>query len=210
MSSTTPNTNTNSDALRNTTRELHERIEQHPLQKQLASAAISKENYARYLQHLHVLHTAFEARLKELADKEPFKRVLVDAHFQQEFLERDLERLSADHSDILQKSASLPETNRFGYEGTFAENDVALLGALYVLLGSKHGGKYMAHQLRSAWGREDRHEYLDPYGAEFAALWKKFVQDLNTVDQQQALLDGARATYNAFFAISDAIVPADK
>lgn len=201
--------NTNSDALRTATRELHERIEQHPLQKQLASAAITRENYARYLQHLHMLHTAFEARLKELADKEPFNRVIVDDYYQQQFLKRDLERLSAEHSDVIKSPASLPETIKFGYEGAFAENDLALLGALYVLLGSKHGGKYMAHQLRSAWGREDRHEYLDPYGTEFAALWKKFVQDLNTVQDKQPLLDGARATYNAFFAISDAILPAD-
>lgn len=198
--------NSNSDVLRSCTRELHERIEQHPLQKQLASATISRHNYARYLQHLHTLHTAFETRLKEVAEREPFNRVVQNEHYQRDFLERDLQRLKDDLKPPSGDGKPLNIVSRFGRDGAFRDNDVALLGALYVLLGSKHGGKYMAHQLRQAWGSEDRHEYLDPYGAEFGAIWKQFVQDLNTVEQQDALLAGARETYEAFFVISNQIV----
>lgn len=199
------NTNSNSDSLRTATREMHERIEQHPLQKQLASAAISREHYAKYLHHLHALHRSFEGRLKELSTKDPFSRVIVEQHYQQQFLERDLNRLRPPGADA-GFIASPERITRFGHEGAFAQNDVALLGALYVLLGSKHGGKYMAHQLRSAWNSDDQHEYLDPYGAEFSGIWKKFVQDLNTVEHQEPLLAGARDTYEAFFEISDAVI----
>ncbi|MFX9692342.1 biliverdin-producing heme oxygenase, partial [Acinetobacter baumannii] len=57
----------------------------------------------------------------------------------------------------------------------------ALLGSHYVLLGSKHGGKYIAHSLQSKYHLNEGKGaiYFDPYGTNFQQIWKSFVAGMN-------------------------------
>src|SRR5207237_2516420 len=85
-----------------------------------------------------------------------------------------------------------------------------MLGALYVLLGSKHGAKFIAHQVKEAYQLGDSgYSYFNPYGESFRELWLRFTSGLNELSlndqERQALLAAADNTFDVFGEIGVAI-----
>lgn len=175
----------------------HSKIEQHPLQNDLAHGTISKENYAKYLQGLLNYHRGFESALRKHSNESPLKNIIAPDYFMVDRLEKDLSELGA-----------LPEScnNGNGTENS-VENPLELLGILYVILGSKHGGKYMSKMLSDKMGSEYHHHYLDPFGTNLGALWTKFVAEIDALplsdEEQNTVLKGAISAYDAFTHSSD-------
>jgi len=179
----------------------HTKIEQHSLQNELAHGTISKERYAKYLQGLLNYHRGFEASLKKHIDEAPLKGIVDQEYFMIERLEKDLKELGAeDH----------PSSDGAERADGKVENPLALLGILYVILGSKHGGKYMSKMLADKMGGEYHHYYLDPFGTNLGAHWSKFVEDIDALplseDEQDIVLRGAISAYDAFTHSSDLAV----
>jgi heme oxygenase len=79
---------------------------------------------------------------------------------------------------------------------------VALLGYHYVLLGSKHGGKFIASATKKSYGIEnDGCVYFDPYGQGFQQHWHHFtggINELNLNETQVQELLGAAAEMFTF------------
>jgi heme oxygenase len=63
----------------------------------------------------------------------------------------------------------------------------ALLGMHYVLLGSKHGGKFIARNVQTNYGKPT--VYFDPYGAAFMSIWREFKERMNTLDLSESTVD---------------------
>ncbi len=177
----------------------HKRIEQHPLQNELASGSISKERYAKYLQGLLSFHREFESALSEHADEAPLKGIVDSDYFMIERLEKDLSELGA------AGRTAVSGTNLLSYEKV--ENPLELLGILYVILGSKHGGKYMSKVLSDKMGNGYHHYYLDPFDTKLGALWSKFVAEIDALplsdEERDTVLKGAISAYDAFTHSSD-------
>lgn len=175
----------------------HSKIEQHPLQNDLANGTISKEKYAKYLQGLLNFHRGFESSLKKHSNEAPLKGIIDVDYFMIDRLEKDLSELGAS-----------PESGSNG-SGTekSVENPLELLGILYVILGSKHGGKYMSKMLSDKMGSEYHHHYLDPFGTKLGALWTKFVAEIDALplsdEERNTVLKGAISAYDAFTHSSD-------
>jgi len=100
--------------------------------------------------------------------------------YQEQSLRRDLAHLGRDEDG----AAPLPAVREFAARVTdwAARNPVALLGILYVLEGSKNGGRYLARAVRRAYGFDGQGtEYLDPYGELQAERWQQFKADMDAL-----------------------------
>src|SRR5439155_24928661 len=123
------------------------------------------------------------------------------------FLAHDLRALGGDPSKV----KAVPATERLlRLMSEYSQRQpISLLGLHYVLLGSKHGGKYIAHQLQKNYELEAGagNKYFDPYGAEFMPLWLRFKEAINEsqLNEQEgdALIAGARQMYASVKEISD-------
>lgn len=177
----------------------HSKIEQHPLQNDLANGTISKEKYAKYLQGLLSYHRGFESALKKHINDAPLKGIVEHDYFMIDRLEKDLSELGFSSDSGNNGNTSSGEKS--------VENPLELLGILYVILGSKHGGKYMSKMLSDKMGSEYHHHYLDPFGTKLGALWSKFVADIDALplsdEERNTVLKGAISAYDAFTHSSD-------
>lgn len=181
----------------------HSKIEQHPLQNDLANGTISKDRYANYLQGLLDFHRGFEASLKKHSNDAPLKGIIEPDYFMIDRLEKDLQELGAPISSGANGSSN-------GDSRKSVEDPLELLGILYVILGSKHGGKYMSKMLSDKMGKEYHHHYLDPFDTKLGALWSKFVADIDALplsdEERDTVLKGAISAYDAFTHSSDLAV----
>ena len=189
-------TATTSHRLKTETAHLHRLAEESPLQRDLAKGRLPREQYARHLgQMLHV-HERLEDRLWRLRGVvEAIGQVVRDEHSRVEALRADLEHFGLSASDC---PASEPTRALLADIDRLAEDrPLALLGMHYVLEGSMNGAKFIAMNVRPAYGLEagsgDR--YLDPYGDRQREVWAAFKRDLDACElsgaQVEDLLHGA-------------------
>lgn len=191
--------------LKESTRPMHSAAESHPFQGALANGKLTRQAYIEYLQQLQALHSAFESQLLEAAKSSPqVAHVVRDEHYQTRFLENDLAAFHA------QPAIACAPVAAFVQDQNFQKQPVSLLGVLYVLLGSKHGGKFIAHSVKQAYELDGAgYTYFNPYGDTFRELWQDFTGSLNTLDlppeQRQSVLDGAGKTFMLFGALGEEI-----
>jgi len=192
--------------LKEDTRGQHNDAEAHPFQGSLAQGQLPYESYCRYVTYLYDLHKGFESQLAEKSKSDPLlAAIMKDEYYQMPFLKNDLQSLNlplpAKAPECIEKFLRLPQ---------FAEHPVSLLGVLYVLLGSKHGAKFIAHSVKEAYKlNAGGYSYFDPYGGEFRPLWQTFVANMNdmslTPPQREAVLAAARATFDIFGSMGEEI-----
>lgn len=191
--------------LKESTRPNHSAAESHPFQSALANARLSREAYADYLQQLRALHKGFEAKLALAAERDAnVGSVVRPEHYQVRFLDNDLRALKVGNGEPLDCVKRFVDATQFNLE------PVSLLGVLYVLLGSKHGGRFIAHNVQQAYEFTDAgHTYFNPYGEAFRELWQQFTAGLNALElteaQRQAVLHGASATFDVFGEIGQEV-----
>ena len=189
------------EELKASTRKAHESAEGNQFQKELFNGNLPVEEYAEYLKQLYLIHSRLEEHLeKTRATDSRLAPVVHDIQFQRQFLRSDLGHLKQPCTGIV----PLPTTVDFvaRLDRAAAVTPASLLGAHYVLLGSKHGGKFIAQVLKKQYQFTDAGcLYFDPYGGEFRQHWLAFVDGMNsaglTREEQSAVIELAGHTFDA-------------
>lgn len=190
------------DRLKESTRAMHESAETSNFQGRLTNGALSLELYVLYLEQLYLLHAALEKGI----DKNPVaSKIVSEEQHQEPFLKEDLEQFGREP----QKIYTLSSTNNFLSEIQRLSDScpLALLGIHYVLLGSKHGGKFIARNCKESYKlrQESGVRYFDPYGQNFMPIWKAFKEEMNTLklssQEENEICAAASATFKAVYEI---------
>ena len=84
----------------------------------------------------------------------------------------------------------------------------------YVLLGSKHGGKFVAKACQDSYNLVDGKGalYFDPYGPNFMPIWKTFKESMNDLPLNEGEIDkvcsAAGQMFNSIGEIGNELMPA--
>jgi heme oxygenase len=191
--------------LKEMTRANHNAAEAHPFQGTLANGKLGRAAYVDYLQQLRELHAGFEGKLAEAAKRDDtVKNVMRPEYYQLPFIENDLKALGASHAQPLEC------VKRFNENQLFDKVPASMIAVLYVLLGSKHGGKFIAHNVKDAYSLDGGGwTYFKPYGDNFMELWKGFTESLNSMPvdekQRESMLEAASMTFDVFGEMGEKI-----
>jgi len=199
--------------LRQETMPLHQETEKGHLSQDLVRGRLPVTRYAALLGQLYALHRHFEAALaRAAASVAQLAKVARTYQLQEDQLVRDLLHLGRD----LQGEAALPATREFNafVDDLAATSPVGLLGVLYVLEGSKNGGRFLAAAVRRAYGFERAGtEYLDPYGELQAERWKEFKTDMDSLDlsaeERDQIVAAASSTFRHIMRIHQQLAQED-
>jgi len=179
--------------LRSETRTLHTRAEA-PIP---ADAVIDRTRYASLLGALLPVYAGIEERLGDYEEWAALHPPLdVDARSRARLLADDLRTLGADERPRGSGDTALPQL------GSFEE----AFGALYVLEGSRLGGRVLARQIgRSTGAAEvDAFRFFASDGADVGELWTDLRAALGRyaaggdAERQDALIRGASETFSCF------------
>jgi heme oxygenase len=191
------------------TRDLHTLAETRTLQRAIATGEVEQTTFTAYLGQLYHVHRSLESALESSRNTIPIVSALATAdRMRVPDLESDLAFFGVDRDGLVAGESA----RRFSaqIEETRETNPVALLGALYVLEGSTNGGRFLARALRERWDLEGRGlSYFDPYGGEQPQKWAAFKQQMDEApldpDQEDAIVEMAKATFHAIADVSDEV-----
>lgn len=196
--------------LKEGTRDLHSSAEGQDFQKWLASGDLAQPLYVRYLEQLFLIHSLLEQLLLQGQSIDArIAKVLDETQLQVPFLKEDIEFL--DGRGTQSNTTTPTEATQWilnNINETFKRMPLALLGMHYVLLGSKHGGKFIAHNLHTKLKLDDSKGvlYFNPYGTNFQQIWKDFSAAFNslelTADEENTVLQAARAMFEGMGRLS--------
>jgi heme oxygenase len=198
--------------LKDGTRDCHNNAESQEFQRLLASAELPKKLYVNYIEQLWLIHKRLEEHLAALAKKDAaVAETVTESQMQVPFLQQDLEFFGADTERIHATPATKWLLERIDEK---AQQGTAVLGSHYVLLGSKHGGKYIAHSLQSKFQLTEGKGavYFDPYGPTFMQIWKSFANGMNELplseDDENTMITAAREMFEGVGRLSEEMVQA--
>ena len=200
-----------SSQLRHETRDVHDRIEQLPVSLAIVKGTITRENYCELLvQQLH-LHKAFE---DALAAANP-AGLFTDAMRRTDVIVNDLVALDW---PVIGPPTEATQ-NAMNEVQEWAENDpFKLLGALYVLEGSRMGSMVIIRPIAQALGVSpqpgngvDYHLTDRSFPGHFA-VFKRRLDGLGETDHGPAIIEGAnrffQLTYNVYEAVPEPVMTA--
>ncbi len=174
------------ETLKKSTAPMHDSAEGSQFQSLLTRGKLPKEIYGDYLAQLYLVHKVLETELRRHSAT---AAIVSPAEFQEEFLKQDLASMQRDP----EKSQALSSTQGLldDIRACSAECPEALLGMHYVLLGSKHGGKFIARNVQSTYALADGTGslYFDPYGASFMPIWKQFKEQMNKLEIPESTVE---------------------
>jgi heme oxygenase len=199
------------ERLRDSTAEAHKKAEGHPLQRALATGALSKELYVAFHSQLYLVHGALEALLAAHAAKEPaISKVVKLYQLTAQYHAADLRFFGVDLAAIRATKGTTAIIGRIGQVAK--ENAAALLGYQYVLEGSKNGSKFLSRVVMKAYGLAPGMGVLamDPYGDHQRAYWQQFKDDMNSIgfaeSQAAAMIAAAAEMFEAIASIGDDVM----
>lgn len=182
------------ERLKQDTLELHERAEKSPFEGAMFRGMLPKAAYIEYLAQRMLVHRALEALLRETRGGHKALAALAeDRYFMEAHAAADLRHFGLDPAE----AKALPSTDRIAARMAekAAKSPVALLGYLYVFLGSTNGARFIARSIRKAYGLDrDGTRFLDPYGDEQPMVWKGFKETANNWPFDEATMDLIVAT----------------
>jgi heme oxygenase (biliverdin-IX-beta and delta-forming) len=176
------------DALRAATRDVHERLHEHPRLKPLADGRIGLDAYREMLARLYGFHASVEAAFARAAHLAPIDMA---ARCKTPLLVSDLDALGCGNVERLPLCADLPAI----------DSAAAFLGCAYVVEGSTLGGRALARAVAPLLGDGVAgRRFLLGYGERHGAMWRAFTDALETAPPAQhvAMTDAAAATFAAF------------
>lgn len=186
--------------LKDNTKTMHDSAESSEFQGHLANGRLPAEAYVSYLEQLYLVHKFLEDEIRKHCESgASFSGVVSDEQLQVPFLKRDIEHFGRD----VQKIKPVPATTEVIEEMKKLSHDcpVALLGMHYVLLGSKHGGKFIAKSCQEKYHLQDAGAlYFDPYGQNFMPLWKAFKESMNKLSVNDVELNTTSESAGKMFS----------
>ncbi|MBX9572824.1 MAG: biliverdin-producing heme oxygenase [Candidatus Obscuribacterales bacterium] len=203
------------ERLKESTAVMHDAAESSQFQAHLAQGKLPISCYADYLEQLFLIHRALEDSFSFHQGKgDRASRIVTEQQRQKDFLNEDLKALgrNAEHAK------SVPSTKKILAEiEQFSQSQPsALLGMHYVLLGSKHGGKFIAKTCQDSYKFSDGAgvRYFDPYGSNFMPIWKDFKESMNQLNLSKQEADEICKAAGIMFAtigqIGAELMPATK
>lgn len=188
--------------LRDETREAHNIAESGQLEQSLVHGTLPRTMFVRYLEQRLIAHRALEQGVADWTTGDGRTSGLVlPEQVQTPNLLADLNSFGVE----VERIRPLPATERFVQfvQGVSRTCHCAILGAFYVLEGSKNGARYIARAISRAYELRDGVglRYLDPHGERQTALWQEFKVRVNTIaftpDECDAIVAAARDTFAA-------------
>lgn len=175
-------------ALREATRDIHERLDRAAVLRPLTSPTITVDEYRDALIALHGFNAPIERALGERALGEG---ALGEGAERLDLLRADLADLGVD-ADSLPVAGALPAL----------DGVPARLAARYVLDGSAHGGRAMLPNVTRALGFDATHgaRFLASAGIDMAGRWKALLARLESDLEAPESAQAACATAVALFA----------
>lgn len=199
------------DLLRESTSEMHNSAEANDFQHRLSAAKVQKDELARYLQQLYLIHQSVSSLIEQSqTTNTPLRHVVRDYHHDLTCIINDIEYLGkkAEQATPLKPTADLVAS----MTGTSKTTPAALLGYLYVLEGSTNGAKFLAKALRKGLNlpEDAGASYFDRYGDKQRERWNGFKQAMNEVDfteeERAKLVSTATETFQTFGKIGDELL----
>lgn len=188
--------------LKEATAELHTRAERSEFQQLLIRGGVTREQYARWLSQLLLVHAELETMVRGLPKlRAELGGVLREELYQTPRLRADLAFFGIDPGTVTPAPATARIVSRI--QGIAESFPIALLGFYYVLEGSKNGFRYIAKAIRRTLGIAPGagDQYLDPHGDAQAELWGTFKRGLDDVAFEEseisAMIDAARLMFEA-------------
>jgi heme oxygenase len=175
--------------LRDSTKDLHTRVERHPTQAALLRGGATIEAYARYLSQWMHAQRALEEHCRDCAAKGDgiIAAVWREYHARASHAEADLIALA--HSPTPPQPAT--QSLRRAIAQAASESPATLLGIFYVFEGSTNGGPFIATALRRVMPLPPSAatSFLAPHGEAQHARWAQCKGDIDAL----ALSDAERA-----------------
>ncbi|MGM0479166.1 MAG: biliverdin-producing heme oxygenase [Bacteroidota bacterium] len=167
--------------LRAETREIHEELDQLPFLRTLLSGEGTIDDYVKYLEIFGGIHAAVEGALFPVLT-EPLKKF------------KDNTRIPAIEQDLSFFDTNIPKVDL--PELTISEEGAP--GALYVLEGSRLGGRYIAKQLKEKYKISD--DALHFLTEQPEHKWKTVRAAIENSDAEhlEAIISTAKETFNFF------------
>ncbi len=192
------------------TRDLHDRVERHPFQTALLRGQLPRERYVSFLEAMRAVQRALELHMmNQRSTGGPLAGVVRDDHFHSARLRGDLDCLVGEGSG--QPHHRPPSQAFIARIEQASKQPAQLLGFLYVLEGSKNGGKFIAAAVRRAYKLTDAGgaSFLDPYGENQSECWRRFKEDLDALAlsaaEQDAAVRGAREAFSAMIELNQTL-----
>jgi heme oxygenase len=204
-------TMTLSENLKTSTRPYHDAAEGSIFQSCLTAGSLPLSLYGSYLGQLFLVHDRLEKFIKDGEKTDDrFSRVVSEVQYQVPYLSEDLSTLGLEPGTL----KPLAATGKFlsVIDAAASNKPISLLGIHYVLLGSKHGGKFIAKNLKEHYGfNGEGTRYFDPYGDTFMTHWRAFIASLNEIsvapDEADQIVETAKQTFTAVGAIGKELEP---
>lgn len=200
------------------TRDLHNKVERHPFQQALLRGQLPLERYVDFLREMVHIHSAVDGAHATLSNGlEHLNPVLEEYRSHLPFLEEDLKYYGAKLSPSADQNqpgstASADFINRLAK--TTESEPASLIGFLYVLEGSRNGGRVIARIVRTTYQLppDQGTSFLDPHGEDQLAFWQRFKEKLDgialTDAQKAAVVQGARDAFLGMIEVSESLYSA--
>lgn len=174
-----------SEKLKSSTKAHHAQLDQLSSMRRLTSEEVNLTDYKNYLQAFYLIHSNIEENIYKgccnYLDEINSNRRIPN-------LINDLNKLNVQLDEMKPVSRN-----------KFELDDLELLGALYVIEGSRLGGKYIANHLSKELTLEDIE--LTFLSTTPAIKWSKIVSFLNEQpdDNHIQIIEGAKYTFQYFY-----------
>lgn len=198
--------------LRESTAELHTKAEKSALQHLLVTGKATREQYAKHLGQMLLVHRALDGALKRaMANSPAVAAVVREEQFQEPYLLEDLAFLGVDPASVKPVPGTMGIVRKI--EQSAAGDATALLGHHYVLEGANNGNRYIAKAIAGPLGVRPGAagtRYLDPYGERQRELWSQFKVNIDgitlTPAQRAGMVASAKDMFEAVARIGDEVM----
>ncbi|MFO7999112.1 MAG: biliverdin-producing heme oxygenase [Bacteroidales bacterium] len=201
--------------LKSQTDRLHDQAHNIPYIEQVLKSQVPLVSYIGQLRALAIIQGTLEHQLSAL-DQPEIKEILKHLSPRLPLILSDLEFLKAtEEKDIIPAiSEALAVADKIMLYSQTAP--YMLLGYVYTLEGSVHGGRILQKHITEAFGLKGGGgiTYLSSYGKYFIRFWKGFVNDLDTRITQSAQKEdiafAARELFIHLMNIYESLLPVDE
>lgn len=181
------------ERLRAETRPQHDRLEEVAASDKLANGTLSPDGYLKLLEANYAAHR----KLENVVGSLPEMNELLQERQKAQLLEKDLRQAGEEPEPVWQKLKNkLPEVK--------LDNKYQALGAQYVMEGATLGGVVILKSLNQHPQLQayQPFHYYGCYGGDTGRRWSQFkqllLQETQTPEQEQAVMDGALKAYSLF------------